>query len=175
MVLELIKKNQNSTTVNFRHRKRDLENYAELAIWNLNLKFEPQTIQDLRKILVMESHQNNAPNNCDKFFKYIVKLPSILPPGCTLLFFDLSFFFYFVFWFDSFFSCFYNTTICVSPEFYNFSSPDFNLISKISQHRIENRVILVLELKTVWRNFKNTMELMYMNLYGSNTQIWTQI
>ena len=113
------------------------------------------------KILVLESHQNNVPNNCDKFFKYIVKLPSLLALGCTLFSFDLSFFFLFciLIWF--FFSCFSNTSICINPEFHNFSSTDFNLISKISQHRIENKVILILELKTVRRSFKNTIELMY--------------
>jgi len=32
MTLELIRKNQNSTTGNFRHRKCDLDNLCELAI-----------------------------------------------------------------------------------------------------------------------------------------------
>jgi len=48
------------------------------------MKFEPQTIQDLRKLLALESHQKNEPNNCDKILKYIVKLLCLLAPGCTL-------------------------------------------------------------------------------------------
>jgi len=111
------------------------------------MKFEPQTIQDLSKILALESHQNNAPNNCDKFFKYIVKLPSLLAQDVQ--FFHLIYHFFSILYFDLiFFSCFSNTSICINPEFHNFSSTDFNLISKISQHRIENKVILILELKT---------------------------
>jgi len=50
------------------------------------LKFEPKKIQGLSKLLALESHQNYAPNNCDKFFKILVKLPFILVPGCTLFF-----------------------------------------------------------------------------------------
>ena len=149
--------------------------YVELAIWNLNLKFEPQTIQDLRKLLVLEStkimHQiivinfSNILSNYRLCWRQDVHFFCLIYNFFSILSFD----------FDSFFIVFSNTTICINPEFHNFSSTYFNLIRKFSQHRIENRVILILELKTVWRNFKNTMELMYMNLYGSNTQIWTQI
>jgi len=53
--------------------------------------------------------------------------------------FDLSFFFYFVFWSDSFFSWFFNTSICIDPDFHNFSSTYFNFITKNSQHRIEKQ------------------------------------
>ena len=148
MTLELIKKTKNILLEILDTKSVTYKIYAKLAIWNLNLKFQPKTIQDLRKLLALESHQNIAPNNCDKVFKYLVKLPSLLAPGCTL-FFCLIYHFFFLFclliWF--FFSCFSNTSICINPEFYNFSSTDFNFISKISQHRIENRVIQILELK----------------------------
>jgi len=112
----------------------------------------------------------------------VINFSSLLPnnsfcPRQNAHFFHLiyHFFFYFEFWLTSFFSFFYNTSTCLNPEFHNFSPTNFNLIRKNSQHRIKNRGILILELKTVWRNFKNTMELMYKNLYGSITQIWTQI
>jgi len=72
-------------------------------------------------------------------------------------------------------SLFFNTSIYSDPEFHNFSPTNFNFISKNSQHRIKNRGSLIMELKTVLRNFKNTIEVMYRNLCGSCTQIWTQI
>jgi len=46
----------------------DLENLC----WAGYLKFKPQAVQDLSKIFALKSHQNNAPINCDKFFKYVV-------------------------------------------------------------------------------------------------------
>jgi len=58
------------------------------------MKFKPQAVQDLSKILALESHQNNTPINCDKFFKSVVKLLSLFVPECTLFSFDLSFFYF---------------------------------------------------------------------------------
>jgi len=56
-------------------------------------EFESQAVQDVSKIFALESHQNNAPINCDKVFKYVVKLSSLFAPECTLFSFDLSFFY----------------------------------------------------------------------------------
>ena len=92
-------------------------------------------------------------------------------------FFNLICHFFSILNFDSpfFFTFFYNTSICWDPKFHNFSPTNLNFISKNSQHRIKNRGILILELKTVLRNFKNIKELIYKNLCGSITQAWTQI
>jgi len=70
----------------------DLKYLCWVYIWNLNLKFKPQAVQDLSKILALESHQNNAPINFDKFFKSVVKLPFLFVPECTVFSFDISFF-----------------------------------------------------------------------------------
>ena len=71
-----------------------------------------------------------------------------------------------------FFSWFYNTSICIDLDFHNFSSTYFNFITKKQPaQNLKNRVILILEFKNRMKNFKNTMEWMYMNLYGSNIQI----
>jgi len=121
--------------------------------------------------LALESHQNNPPINLDKLFKYDASSPFFFSrQNCTLIVFDLSFFFLFGILLHFFFSNFPNTSNCLNPEFHNFYPTNFNFISKNSQHRIKNRGILILELKTVLRNFKNTMELIYKNLCGSITQ-----
>ena len=89
-----------------------------------------------------------------------------------ILFIIFSLFCLFI-WF--FFSWFSNTSICIYPVFHKFFSTYFNFITKKQPtQNLKNRVFQILELKIDWRNFKNTMEWMYMNLYGSNTQIWTQ-
>ena len=149
MVLEWIRKTKTVLLEILGTKSVTYKFYAELAIWILNLKLEPQTIQDIRKLLALESHQNYAPNICDKFFKILVKLPFLLALGCTLFLFDLSFVFLFclLIWF--FFSWFSNTPIYINPDFHNFSSTYLNFIRKTSQHRIKNRVILILELKTI--------------------------
>jgi len=72
---------------------RDLK-YLCISVY---LKFKPRSVQDLSKILALESHQKNAPINCDKFFKSVVKLPFLFMPECTFFSFDLSFFLYFEF------------------------------------------------------------------------------
>ena len=136
----------------------------------LNLKFKSQAIQDLRKNLALESHQLIVIN-----FQICCQI--IVSVRARMHTFFIWFIIFFLFWILTylFFFLFFNTSTYLDPEFHNFSPTNFNLIRKNSQHRIKNRGILILELKTVWRNFKNTMELMYKNLYGSITQIWTQI
>jgi len=95
MTLELIRKTKTVLLEILGPKSVTYKIYVELDILNLILKFEPQTIQGLSKLLALESHQNYAPNNCDKFVKILVQLPFLLAPGCTLFLFDLSFFFLF--------------------------------------------------------------------------------
>jgi len=128
----------------------------EIWIWNLNHK--------QFKILANFWRWNHT-----KIMHQIIviKFSNIFSNYCLcwhqdVHFFHLIYHFFSILYFAwFFFSCFSNKSICINTEFHNFYSTYFNLRSKISQHRIENRVILILELKTVWRNFKNTIELMY--------------
>jgi len=80
---------------------------------------------------------------------------------------------FFILNFDSLFLHFSsNTSIYSDPEFNNFSPTKLIFINKLSQHNFRKPN---LELKTVLINFKDTIEWMYRNLYGSITQAWTQI
>ena len=65
-----------------------------------------------------------------------------------------------------------NTSIYSDPEFYNLFLTKLIFINKLSQNNLKK---LKLELKTVLINFKDTIEWMYRNLYGSSTQVWTQM
>ena len=100
----------------------------------MNLKFKLQKVQCLSSNLALESHQNSAPLNCDKFFKSIATSPFFFSrQNCTLIVFDLSFFLYFEFWFI-FFYLFSNTSIYSDPEFQNLSPTKLIFINNFSQH-----------------------------------------
>jgi len=143
---------------------------VRIWIWNLNPKQFKILAKFWRWNHTKTMHQIILINflNLMRFHRFISF------QDCTLIVFDLSFFFYFEFCFTFFFT-FSNTSICLDPEFHNFYPMNFNFIRKNSQHRFKNRGSLILELKTVLRNFKNTIEVMYKNLCGSSTQAWTQI
>ena len=139
---------------------------VRIWIWNLNHKHFKILAKFWRWTHTKTMHQLILIN----FLKLMLFQHFFPRQNYTLIVFDLSFF---SIW--NLASLFSNTSICLVPEFHNFSPTNFNFISKNNQHIIKNRGSLILELKTVLRNFKNTMELIYKNLCGSNTQAWTQI
>jgi len=107
----------------------------EIWIWNLNHKQFKILANFWRWNHTKIMHQ-----------KIVINFSKFLSNYCfgwcqDVHFFSIGFiiFFYFVFWSDSFFSCFANTSICINPEFHNFSSTYFNFIRKNSQHRIEKQ------------------------------------
>ena len=143
--------------------------------WNCFWKFK-QTIQNLGKLLALESHQKHAPINCDKFFKFTVQLPSIFSTRMHTFFWcDLSFFFYFAFSTNSFFLLFLTHQTTKIQNLKNFLSMYLIFITQNSQNRIcKNRGILILKLKTEKETSKTQWSECYRNFYGSIIQIWTQ-
>ena len=124
--------------------------------------------------MALVSLQSHAPINYDNFSKNIVQLPSGIVPECTLLLYDLSFFFLFCFFKWFFFSFCANTSSYWNQEAHNFLMTYLIFIKQNSQ----NRFVKTKD-SEIWNQnrkiyFKNTMELMWWNLCRSSTQIWTQ-
>jgi len=92
----------------------------------------------------------------------------------TLYVFHLSFFFVYWILMYFFFSLFCNTSNYWNPEVQNFPVSTEILINQTVSTFLWKTEEPILEWKTEWRNYKDTIEMMYKNLYRSNTQTWTQ-
>jgi len=135
MALELIRKTKTVLLEILGPKSLTYKIYAELAIWNLILKFEPQTIQGLSNFWRCNHTKIMHQIIVINFSKFLSNYRIFWRQDAHLFCFIYHFFsICLLIWF--FFSWFSNTSNCIDPDFHNFSSTYLKFITKNGQHRI---------------------------------------